>query len=403
MEDNNSPRIGDVPLENRQELFIKKLNRCSEFFDFKPLEGHFKAKQSLSDIRQSRVAPAGILAKIETLFKRDSMLKEMSDYVLTLESLPDDAVCKIMKMLRSKLFFRPFPSHTTVVSKTENKNLYDNGEKMPLVEAAWDHLRNFYEFLQIIVDAGLLRKEHIDDGFITWFFNTAVLADDNREACFVADLLPTFWAKFPKKQQSIWRTVRSNLSRYVADRKSCIPSAVGEMLQFASDRIPEWPVPLQEEHNHFLRLVLIPMHRIKAYPSYSPWLQLCLVRFLKKEGSLVNLIFEGILSGDHICESSLLNEIKALMAIGNINEISQSNAELLFGCIAKTLRSSDVKVVRKGLDIASSRRFLELAEIHRELSLPVIRMGLQCAIENNSARVAAKHILERFYNVEDAF
>ncbi|GKV38583.1 hypothetical protein SLEP1_g46473 [Rubroshorea leprosula] len=378
---------------------MKKLNCCSEFFDFKPFKEHFKAKQSLSDIRQSGVASAGILAKIETVFKRDGMLKEMGDYVLTLESLPDDAVGKIMKMLRSNLF-RPFPSRTAVVSKTENKNLYDTGEKIPLVEAAWVHLRNFYEFLQIIVDAGLLREEHIDDRFITWFFNTAVLADDNREACFVADLLPTFWAKFPKIRQSIWRTVRSNLSRFVSPcRKSCIPSAVGNQLQFVSNRIPEWPLPLREEQTHFLRLVLIPMHRIKAYPIYSSWLQLCLVRFLEKEGSLVNLIFEGILSGDHTCESSLLNEIKALMAIGNINEISQSNAELLFGCIAKTLRSSDNKVVRKGLDIASSNRFLELTEIHRELSLPVIRMGLQCAIENNSVRAAARHILERFYNV----
>ncbi|GKV38580.1 hypothetical protein SLEP1_g46470 [Rubroshorea leprosula] len=402
MEDNNSPRIRDVPLENRHELFMDKLNCCSEFFHFRPFIQHFKAKQSLSDIRQSGVASSGILAMIETVFKRDGMLKEMGDYVLTLESLPDDAVCLIMKMLRSNLF-RPFPSQTAVFSEIENENLYDTEDKRPLVEGAWVHLRNFYEFLQKIVDAGLLREEHIEDGFITWFFNTAVQADDYREACFVADLLPTFWAKFPKKQQSIWRTVRSNLSRYVADRESCIPSAVGNQLQFVSNRIPEWPVPLREEQTHFLRLVLIPMHRIKAYPSYSSWLQKCLVRFLEKEGSLVNLIFEGILSGDHICESSLLNEIKALMAIGNINEINQSNAELLFGCIAKTLRSSDKKVVRKGLDIASSDRFLELAEIHRELSLPVIRMGLQCAIENNSARAAAKHILEKFYNVEDAF
>ncbi|GKV38598.1 hypothetical protein SLEP1_g46488 [Rubroshorea leprosula] len=289
---------------------------------------------------------------IEIVFKRDGMLKEMGDYVLTLESLSDDAVWLIMKMLRSNLF-RPFPSQTAVFSEIENENLYDTEDKRPLVEGAWVHLRNFYEFLQKVVDAGLLREEHIDDKFITWFFNTAVLADDYREACFVADLLPSFWTKFPNKQQSIWRTVRSNLSRFVA--------RTGR----AADQ--------------------------------------CLVRFLEKEGSLVNLIFEAILSGDHICESSLLNEIKALMAIGNINEINQSNAELLFGCIAKTLRSSDKKVVRKGLDIASSDRFLELAEIHRELSLPVIRMGLQCAIENNSVRAAAKHILEKFYNVEDAF
>ncbi|GLT99784.1 hypothetical protein SLE2022_172000 [Rubroshorea leprosula] len=406
MTEENLPRIRDVPVENRGDAFLNKLRRCLEIVDFRRFIEHFKAKQSLSDVRQSGVASAEILDMIATIFERDDILKELSDYVPTLESLPEDAVCIIRKILRANIF-RPFPSPTAVVSEEENESsieLYGPGDKRPLVEGSWVHLQCIYEFFQKIVDAGLLRDDHIDDSFITWFFNTAVEADDSREACFVADLLPSFWVKFPQKQLAIWGTVRSNLSRFVCpNRQSYIPSAVSSLLRFVSDRIPEWSVPLQEEHTHFLRLVLIPMHRIKAYPSYSSWLQMCLERFLEKEGSLVNLIFEGILSGDHICESSILNEIKALMAIGNINEISQSNAELLFGCIAKTLRSSDNKVVRKGLDIASSNRFLELAEVHWELSLPVIRMGLQCAIENNSVRAAARHILERFYNVEDAF
>ncbi|GKV38581.1 hypothetical protein SLEP1_g46471 [Rubroshorea leprosula] len=409
MTEENLPRIRDVPVENRGDAFLNKLRRCLEIVDFRRFIEHFKAKQSLSDVRQSGVASAEILDMIETIFEMDDTLKELSDYVPTLESLPEDAVCIIRKILRTNIF-RPFPSPTAVVSEEENESsieLYGPGDKRPLVEGSWIHLQCIYEFFQKIVDAGLLRDDHIDDSFITWFFNTAVEADDSREACFVADLLPSFWAKFPQKQLAIWRTVRSNLSRFVCpDRQSYIPSAVSSLLWFVSDRIPEWSVPLQEEHTHFLRLVLIPMHKIKSYPYFSHWLQMCLVRFMEKDSSLVNLIFEGILSGDPTPSTSelcLLDELIYLMKFSTIKEIDQPNAQLLFRRTANGLGGYEVKVAKKALDIASFNRFLELAKLHKEASIPVMILALQNAVNysrNSSVPIIAKHILKKLYDVE---
>ncbi|GKV38604.1 hypothetical protein SLEP1_g46494 [Rubroshorea leprosula] len=132
MTEENLPRIRDVPVENRGDAFLNKLRRCLEIVDFKRFIEHFKAKQSLSDVRQSGVASAVILDMIEAIFERDDILKELSDYVPTLESLPEDAVCIIRKILRANIF-RPFPSPTAVVSEEENE-LYGPGDKRPLVE-----------------------------------------------------------------------------------------------------------------------------------------------------------------------------------------------------------------------------------------------------------------------------
>ncbi|GKV38592.1 hypothetical protein SLEP1_g46482 [Rubroshorea leprosula] len=221
---------------------MRKLRLCSVVFDLSVLVAYRRSNKSLTEFKQSGRPYEELTETMARAGNKNDTLEELMDYVPTLESLPEDAVSEIMNMVRANIF-RAFPSPTAHVheeeKETDNK-LYGPGDKKPLVEVVWIHLLYVYEFLQRIVDAGL-RDDHIEESFVENLFNITTNADDSREACSVAKLLPSFWEKFPQKRCVIWTTARRNLSRFVSSRHRHIPSAVTELscviaapLQFGS-------------------------------------------------------------------------------------------------------------------------------------------------------------------------
>ncbi|GLT99796.1 hypothetical protein SLE2022_172120 [Rubroshorea leprosula] len=409
MEDDMLPRITDVPSKKRHEFLMRKLRLCSVVFDLSVLVAYRRSNKSLTEFKQSGGPYEKLTKTMIRAGDKNDTLEELMDYVPTLESLPEDAVSEIKNMVRANIF-RAFPSHTAHVpekeKETDNK-LYGPGDKRPLVEGAWVHLLYVYEFLQRIVDAGLLRDDHIEESFVENLFNITMNADDSREACFVANLLPSFWEKFPQKRPVIWTTVRRNLSRFVSSRHRHIPSAVTDLLRFASERIRELPLPLKDGNKLFIQQILIPLHKTHAYPDYSLSLNVSMLDFLNKDRELANMMFEGILSGDPIPPTSelcLLDELKSLMNSAWLEKITKSNAQLLFRRIAKGLTGSDVDVAKIALDILSWDRFIEFAKLHKNISLPVITPALQNAgkhcVGDESVQVLAAEVRNRFYNVE---
>ncbi|GKV38594.1 hypothetical protein SLEP1_g46484 [Rubroshorea leprosula] len=355
MEEDNLPRIRDVPVKKRHELFMKKLRLCSESLE--------------------------TIIPIDTKLK---ILKELLDYVPSLDSLPDDVVQLIKEMVAANIF-RPFPSPSAHVSDInyETDELYDPEIKRPLVEESWFFLRHVYQFLRYVVDAGLLRDDHTEDSFVKTLLNIALDADDHREAISVTFLLAICTSQ----------------------------SAVCPLLSFANDRIRELWVPLLAENRMFLERVLIPMHKISSYSIYSRCLSQCMLAFLAMDSELDNLMIRGIFSGRQrplrsTCEIELLDELKSLMTHTLLGRITPSNAELVFRWIAKCLTSLHAKVVTKALNILKWPRFILFAKQRKQVSVPIItpaleNVGNQFLWDNNVRELAAR-VREQSYNENDA-
>ncbi|GKV38607.1 hypothetical protein SLEP1_g46497 [Rubroshorea leprosula] len=328
MDEDNLPRIRDVPVKKRHELFMKKLRLCS-----------------------------GSLETIIPIGTKLEILKELLDYVPSLDSLPDDAVRQIKEMVAANIF-RPFPSPSAHVSDInyETDELYDPEVKRPLVEESWFFLRHVYQFLRHVVDAGLLRDDHTEDSFV--------------------------------------KTL-----------------AVCPLLSFANDRIRESRVPLLAENRMFLERVLIPMHKISSYSIYSRCLSQCMLAFLAMDSELDNLMIRGIFSGGQrslrsTCEIELLDELKSLMTHTLLGRITPSNAELVFRRIGKCLTSLHAMVVTKALNILKWPRFILFAKQRKQVSVPIImpaleNVGNQFLWDNNVRELAAR-VREKSYNENDA-
>ncbi|GLT99798.1 hypothetical protein SLE2022_172130 [Rubroshorea leprosula] len=383
MDEDNLPRIRDVPVKKRHELFMKKLRLCSGSLE--------------------TIIPIG--TKLETL-------KELLDYVPSLDSIPDDAVRKIKEMVAANIF-RPFPSPSAHVSDInyETDELYDPEIKRPLVEESWFFLRHVYQFLRYVVDAGLLRDDHTEDSFVKTLLNIALDADDQREAISVTFVLTSFWKKFTQKRRLIWRTVQHILSRFVSESHLYITSAVRPLLSFANDRIRESRVPLLAENRMFLERVLIPMHKISSYSIYSRCLSQCMLAFLAMDSELDNLMIRGIFRGRQrplrsTCEIELLEELKSLMTHTLLGRITPSNAELVFRRIGKCLTSLHANVVTKALNLLKWPRFILFAKQRKQVSVPIIipaleNVGNQFLWDNNVRELAAR-VREKSYNENDA-
>lgn len=53
--------------------------------------------------------------------------------------------------------------------------------------------------------------------------------------------------------------------------------------------------PLKEEHQKFLRNVLIPLHKVKTLTQFHAQLAYCVVQFIEKDPNLASVIIGGLL------------------------------------------------------------------------------------------------------------
>jgi serine/threonine-protein phosphatase 2A regulatory subunit B' len=135
--------IKDAPVQEQQELFIKKLKQCGVVFDF---------MDPVSDLKSKEIKRA--------------CLNELVDYISVTKSCLTDAVYPEIIAMVSYNIFRSLPALNDKLT-TET----DTEEDEPAFEASWPHLSIVYEFFLRFLESPEFQpntgKKCIDQKFVS--------------------------------------------------------------------------------------------------------------------------------------------------------------------------------------------------------------------------------------------
>eukprot|EP00271_Cylindrocystis_brebissonii_P011430 TRINITY_DN28_c0_g2_i1.p1 TRINITY_DN28_c0_g2~~TRINITY_DN28_c0_g2_i1.p1 ORF type:complete len:518 (-),score=127.41 TRINITY_DN28_c0_g2_i1:55-1608(-) len=349
------PSFRDVPSQERQNLFIRKLNLCSYTFDFTDPAKNVKEKE----------------------MKRQTLL-ELVDYVNSGTGKFNEAVFEdITKMLVANLF-RSLPPSSHENSATDS---FDPEEEEPTMEPSWPHLQIVYEFLLRYVvsnetDAKVAKK-YIDQGFVLRLLDLFD-SEDPRERDYLKTILHRIYGKFMVHRPFIRKAINNIFYRFIFETER--HNGVAELLEILGSIINGFALPLKEEHKMFLVRALIPLHKPKCVSMYHQQLSYCITQFVEKDTKLADLVIRGLLKYWPVTNSQ--KEVLFLGELEEVLELTQA-AEFqlvmvpLFRQIGRCLNSSHFQVAERGLFLWNNDYIVSLVAQNRTTILPLIFSPLE--------------------------
>ena len=319
------PSFRDVSSQDRQNLFIRKLNLCSVAFDFSDPSKNVKEKE----------------------MKRQTLL-ELVDYVNSGTGKFNEAVFEdITKMLVANLF-RSLPPSSHENSATDS---FDPEEEEPTMEPAWPHLQIVYEFLLRYVvsnetDAKVAKK-YIDQHFVLRLLDLFD-SEDPRERDYLKTILHRIYGKFMVHRPFIRKAINNIFYRFIFETER--HNGIQELLEILGSIINGFALPLKEEHKMFLVKALIPLHKPKCVSLYHQQLSYCITQFVEKDTKLADLVIRGLLKYWPVTNSQkevlFLGELEEVLELTQAAEFQQVMVHL-FRQIGRCLNSSHFQVRRQ--------------------------------------------------------
>ena len=314
------PALRDAPNNDKQALFIKKLQLCSFVFDFSNMEKDVKEKE-----------------------QKRQMLLELVDYINS-GNFTEASFEEITRMLKCNLF-RALPPSAHENSATES---FDPEEEEPSMEPAWPHLQIVYEFLlRFIVSNSTeakVAKRYIDQPFVLKLLDLFD-SEDPRERDYLKTILHRIYGKFMVHRPFIRKAINNIFYRFIfeTDRHN----GVAELLEILGSIINGFALPLKEEHKTFLIRALIPLHKPKCVSLYHQQLSYCITQFVEKDPKLADPVLRGLLR-----YWPRINSQKEVLFLGELEEVLeltqapefQAVIGPLFHQIARCLNSSHFQV-----------------------------------------------------------
>lgn len=171
------PRLRDVSISEKQELFLKKLRLCCVVFDFvSEPQGNFKEKE----------------------IKRQTLL-EVVDYVISSGNngkFPEQVIQEATKMVSTNLFCNN--THQQWKNKTPEGLDLEQEEEVSL-NPSWPHLQIVYEFLLRLVASpntdAKISKKYIDHTFVLKLLDLFD-SEDQREREYLKTILHRIYGRF---------------------------------------------------------------------------------------------------------------------------------------------------------------------------------------------------------------
>lgn len=341
------PLIKDAPLNEQQDLFIKKLKQCCVIFDF---------MDPVTDLKSKEIKRA--------------CLNEIVDYIsVTKNCLYEPVYPEIIAMVSYNVF-RCLPA------LNEYSDAEQGEDDEPTYEASWPHLQIVYEFfLRFLENPEFqpnLGKKYIDQRFI---LNVLSLFDseDPRERDLLKTILHRIYGKFLGLRAFIRKQINYIFLRFVYELEKF--NGVAELLEILGSIINGFAIPLKEEHKLFLQKVLIPLHKAHTLQTFHAQLAYCVVQFIEKDASFTQTIMQGLLkywpktcSFKEVMFLNELDEILDMIEPDNFKNVM----EPLFKQISRCLCSSHFQVAERCLLLFNSDAVMNLVEENIERVLPII-------------------------------
>ncbi|OCF34730.1 protein phosphatase 2 (formerly 2A), regulatory subunit B' [Kwoniella heveanensis CBS 569] len=342
------PNFPDVRPEERNDLFIQKLQQCRVVFDFNDASSELHGKQ----------------VKAQTLH-------EMLEYITTSRGVITEAIYpEVVGMFATNLF-RSIPPQVNPTG-----DAFDPEEDEPVLELAWPHLQIVYEFFLRFVESPdfntNIGKKFIDQAFVIQLLELFD-SEDPRERDFLKTTLHRIYGKFLNLRAFIRRSISHVFFQFIYETER--HNGIAELLEILGSIINGFALPLKEEHKTFLTRALIPLHKAKSLALYHPQLAYCVVQFLEKDASLTEEVILGLLrywpKVNSPKEVMFLNEVEEILDVIEQTEFTKI-MQPLFTQLARCINSPHFQVAERALYYWNNEYIVNLMGEHIGVVLPIV-------------------------------
>ncbi|ONK64677.1 uncharacterized protein A4U43_C07F28690 [Asparagus officinalis] len=345
----------DVPVADRQSLFLRKLQICSLSFDF---------SDTLKFAREKE-------AKRQTLLELVDFIQSGSGKIT--EQVQDELVRTI-----STNIFRCLPPASHENTGSEGA---DPDEEDPYLDPAWPHLQIVYELLlRYIVSSDTdtkIAKRYIDHSFVLRLldlFDT----EDPREREYLKTILHRIYGKFMVHRPFIRKAINNIFYRFIFETER--HAGIGELLEILGSIINGFALPMKEEHKLFLVRALIPLHKPKSVGTYHQQLSYCITQFVEKDYKLADTVIRGLLK-----YWPVTNCPKEVLFLGELEEVLEATQQAefqkcmvpLFKQIGRCLNSPHFQVAERSLFLWNNDHIVGLIAQNRHVIFPIIFEALE--------------------------
>ena len=347
------PPLKDASVDEREALFVQKLQQCCIIFDF---------ADPLSDIRYKEI-------------KRAS-LNECADFVMSNKGVITDAIYPDACRMFATNTFRSLPPATN-----PNGAEFDPEEDEPTLEASWPHLQVVYEFfLRFLESADFspqFGKKYIEQKFVIQLLNLFD-SEDPRERDYLKTILHRIYGKFLGLRAYVRKQINNIFYHYIYESEK--HNGIAELLEILGSIINGFALPLKDEHKTFLLHVLIPLHKGRSLSIYHPQLAYCIVQFLEKDPTLTEPVMKGLLKfwpkTDSPKEVMFLNEMEEILDVIEPTEFGKIQRDL-FKQIARCVMSPHFQVCERALYYWNNEYIMSLINENVDTILPIMFESLQ--------------------------
>lgn len=355
------PPFRDVPVSERQTLFLRKLHVCCFQLDF---------SDTLKSVREKEI-------------KRQTLV-ELVDYIQSGSGKINEHCQEEMIKMISVNIFRCLPPASHENTGQENA---DPEEEEPYLEPSWPHLQLVYELLlRYVVSSDTdtkVAKRYIDHSFVLKLLDLFD-SEDPREREYLKTILHRIYGKFMVHRPFIRKAINNIFYRFIYETER--HSGIGELLEILGSIINGFALPMKEEHKLFLVRALIPLHKPKPITVYHQQLSYCITQFVEKDYKLADTVIRGLLK-----YWPLTNCQKEVLFLGELEEVLEGTqpAEFqrcmvpLFRQIARCLNSSHFQVAERALFLWNNEHIVSLIAQNRKVILPIIFEALERNIQSH--------------------
>ncbi|ORY27459.1 protein phosphatase PP2A0 B subunit gamma isoform [Naematelia encephala] len=342
------PNFTDVRPEERNELFVQKLQQCRVVFDFNDAGSDLEGKQ----------------VKAQTLH-------EMLEWITTQRGVIQENIYpEVVGMFATNLF-RSIPPQVNPTG-----DAFDPEEDEPVLELAWPHLQIVYEFFLRFVESPdfntNIGKRYIDQAFVIQLLELFD-SEDPRERDFLKTTLHRIYGKFLNLRAFIRRSISNVFFQFIYETER--HNGIAELLEILGSIINGFALPLKEEHKTFLTRGLIPLHKAKSLALYHPQLAYCVVQFLEKDAALTEEVLLGLLrywpKVNSPKEVMFLNEVEEILDVIEAAEFTKI-MQPLFIQLARCINSQHFQVAERALYYWNNEYILNLMGEHIAVILPIV-------------------------------
>ncbi|CAN7117205.1 serine/threonine protein phosphatase 2A 57 kDa regulatory subunit B' beta isoform [Brassica rapa] len=356
------PLFRDVPVSERQALFLRKLQNCCFLFDF---------TDTVKNAREKEI-------------KRQTLL-ELVDFVQSGASKIISESCQeeMVKMVSLNIFrCLPPGSH-----ENTGQEPADPEEEEPYLEPSWPHLQLVYELLlRYVVSTDTdtkVAKRYIHHSFVLKLLDLFD-SEDPREREYLKTILHRIYGKFMVHRPFIRKAINNIFYRFIYETER--HSGIGELLEILGSIINGFALPMKEEHKLFLIRVLIPLHKPKPIAIYHQQLSYCIVQFVEKDYKLADTVIRGLLKYWPVTnctkENLFLTELEEVLEATQPVEFQRCMVPL-FQQIGRSLNSSHFQVAERALFLWNNEHIVGLIAQNRTVILPIIYPALEKNIQSH--------------------